>query len=142
MYFIRLIILLLMLLPTSVSAGGMAFHFYVEEVEAVNDGSYRIRLKIANPETSFYCKNLNVVTRYEPKGWQFGSDSKAESEHLEAINILKRALQKKEVVEFGEMGGCMEVETRTPNCTRASRQLMTSGGAVHSIRKGNCNSSK
>jgi hypothetical protein len=142
MRFFRLITILFLLLPTSAQAGGMVWDFYVEEVEVVNDGSYRIQLRLANPESSFYCKRINVITRYEPKGWQFGSDNSRESEHLIAIKILKRALQKKEVVEFGELGGCMEMEVITPNCTRASRGLTVSGSAVISTRKGNCNSSK
>ena len=142
MHLVRLITLLLILWPAPVLAGAMTWHFYVEEIEAVNDGSYRIQLRIANPESSFYCKNLNVITRYEPKKWQFSSDERAEFEHLVAIRILKQALQKKEIVEFGEWGGCMEMEVITPNCTRASRGLTVAGGAVLSTRKGNCNNSK
>ena len=105
MHLVRLITLFLILWSTPVLAGAKTWQFYVEEVEAVNDGSYRVQLRLANPESSFYCKNLNVIARYEPKKWQFSSDKRAEFEHLEAIHILKQALQKKEIVEFGEWGG-------------------------------------
>lgn len=128
-----IILLMLVLIPSIVLAGGITWKFRVENITMHGADSASLELSPIETGAIFplNCKLLTVQIEYSTiRWWFFGGKDIDKANHRHALQLLGNAKSSKDLVRFGSMGEGFGFDNSTRSCTVRSRALTV-------IREGN-----
>lgn len=118
--------LMVILLPSAATAGGVSWLFQVQNFREVKNGEYLITLKPLETGKEFplNCAVLTVHAQYNSWRWLFVSDKNISKEnHKKALALLKESFVAQSPVRFGSMGEGFGFEMGQSLCEVSSGAL-------------------
>lgn len=122
----KIILLLLLAMLSSATAGGVSWRFRVVDFRQEGNGESVIVLRPVQSGIDFplNCETLTVHAKYNTWKWLFVGDKDiSKGNHKAALLLLKERFANKSTVYFGPIGEGFGFEGATPSCVVSSKAL-------------------